>query len=187
MSLAVTSEIVLIGEMPEPSVPKPSLIKRVVDFVVTNARKLLDLKDQPHAIAGGIAIGMFMGFTPLFGLKTLLSLGVALALRCNPIAAVVTVSLHDVVTPIWPFLIYIEYNIGFWILSSPHTLPPEILHHHLHVADLMKWSSFQSLGLPVLVGSLFLSTPAAAISYFVMLTFFKRRQARRLAREASGE
>ncbi len=26
--------------------------------------KLFSLKDSPHAIAGGVAIGMFMGFTP---------------------------------------------------------------------------------------------------------------------------
>jgi len=128
-----------------------------------------------------------MGFSPLFGLKTLLSLGLAFALRCNPIAAVITVSLHDVVTPIWPFLIYVEYNIGYWILSSPHTLPPELVHSHLHVSELMKWSMFQSVGLPVLVGSLFLSTPAAIISYFGMLAFLKRRQARQRLRDEAGE
>jgi Uncharacterized protein conserved in bacteria (DUF2062) len=39
---------------------------------------------------------MFIGFTPLFGVKTLLSLGVAYLLRCNPIAAVIAVSLHHI-------------------------------------------------------------------------------------------
>ena len=61
--------------------------------------KLVTLRDTPHAIAGGVAIGVFIGFTPLFGIKTLLSLGAAYLLRCNPIAAVIAVSLHDVVTP----------------------------------------------------------------------------------------
>jgi uncharacterized protein (DUF2062 family) len=34
--------------------------------------KLLAIRDTPEAIAGGVAIGIFFGFTPLFGLKTAL-------------------------------------------------------------------------------------------------------------------
>ena len=37
--------------------------------------KLLAIRDTPNAIAGGVAIGIFFGFTPLVGLKTLLSSG----------------------------------------------------------------------------------------------------------------
>jgi len=36
--------------------------------------KLLAIRDTPNAIAGGVAIGIFFGFTPLVGLKTLLSI-----------------------------------------------------------------------------------------------------------------
>jgi len=36
--------------------------------------KLLAIRDTPEAIAGGVAIGIFFGFTPLFGLKTLLAI-----------------------------------------------------------------------------------------------------------------
>ena len=79
---------------------------------------MVTLKDTPHAIAGGVAIGVFIGFTPLFGIKTLLSLGAAYLLRCNPIAAVIAVSLHDVVTPLWPVLLRLEYDIGFWLLEQ---------------------------------------------------------------------
>lgn len=146
-------------------------------------RKLISLKDTPHAIAGGVAIGMFIGFTPLFGLKTLLCLGAAYALRCNPIAAVVAVSLHDVVTPFWPFLLRVEYDIGYWILSSPHVFPPKVEMHHLKLAEMLQWTTFLKLGLPLLVGSLFLSAPSAALAYVLMLGFLKRREAR-LAAEA---
>lgn len=140
--------------------------------------KLFSLKDSPHAIAGGIAIGVFMGFTPLFGLKTLLSLGVAYLLRCNPIAAVIAVSLHDVVTPFWPILLRVEYEIGYWILSNPHVLPPkmEFSHAHMHLGDMLKWTTFLDIGLPLLVGSLFLSAPAAVLFYVISLWVFSARQ-----------
>ncbi len=138
------------------------------------AHKLLDLKDRPHAIAGGVAIGMFIGFTPLFGIKTLLCLGLAYALRCNPIAAVVAVSLHDVVTPFWPFLLVLEYRIGTLVLGHPMGASA-FSGHHIHLMELLKWTTFLDVGLPLLVGSLFLAVPAAVVAYWVTLEVLKRR------------
>jgi uncharacterized protein (DUF2062 family) len=172
--------------MDEISKPPGNPIKRLYAYFAGLVRKLLELKDTPHSIAGGVAIGMFFGFTPLFGLKTLLSLGTAYAVRCNPIAAVVTVCLHDIVTPLWPVLLRIEYDIGYWILSNPHTLPPKLETHHLHVEEMLKWTTFLNVGLPLLVGSLFIAVPSAALAYVVTLAIAKRRNHRLLARENAG-
>jgi uncharacterized protein (DUF2062 family) len=141
--------------------------------------KLIKLKDTPHSIAGGVAIGVFIGFTPLFGVKTLLSLGAAYLLRCNPIAAVIAVSLHDVATPLLPVLLRIEYDIGFWLLNRPHHFPPKMEMGHLHVSELLKWTTFFHVGLPLLIGSLFLAAPAGLLFYFVVLNILKARQARK--------
>lgn len=141
--------------------------------------KLLDLRDAPHALAGGVAIGMFIGFTPLFGLKTLLCLAAAYLLRCNPIAAVISVSLHDVVTPFWPVLLELEYKIGWevlgWLHQAPAAQPPQ----HFHMHEVMQWTTFLGVGLPMLVGSMFLSAPAALIAYWITLPVFRRRAERR--------
>src|SRR5881409_2973801 len=79
--------------------------------------KLLAIRDTPNAIAGGVAIGIFFGFTPLVGLKTLLSIFVAWLTRCNILAAAIAVTLHDVALPFMPVLFRWEYNIGYWLLS----------------------------------------------------------------------
>ena len=50
--------------------------------------KLLAIRDTPQAIAGGVAIGMFFGFTPLFGLKTILAIFCAWLTGSNILAAV---------------------------------------------------------------------------------------------------
>jgi uncharacterized protein (DUF2062 family) len=160
-------------------------MKKLVAYFASLGRRLLELRDTPHAIAGGVAIGMFIGFTPLFGLKTLLCLGLAYLLRCNPIAAVVAVSLHDVVTPFWPVLLKVEYEIGALILGYFHSLPPKIEMRHFHFQEMLKWTTFFSVGLPLLVGSLFLSTPAALLSYFCMLPLLQHREKKRLARAAA--
>jgi uncharacterized protein (DUF2062 family) len=153
-------------------------MSRLVDHFKGLGGKLLTLRDTPHAIAGGVAIGVFVGFTPLFGIKTLLSLAAAYLLRCNPIAAVIAVSLHDIVTPIWPAVLRVEYDIGFWLLNHPHHLPPKLEMHHIHVSEVLKWTTFFHVGLPLLVGSLFLAAPAAACFYFLLLAILKARQSR---------
>ena len=51
--------------------------------------KLLAIRDTPEAIAGGVAIGIFIGFTPLFGLKTILTILFAWLTGSNIIAAVI--------------------------------------------------------------------------------------------------
>jgi uncharacterized protein (DUF2062 family) len=154
-------------------------VRKLAGHFKSLAAKLVTLRDTPHAIAGGVAIGVFIGFTPLFGIKTLLSLAIAYLLRCNPIAAVIAVSLHDVVTPLWPFLLRLEYDIGFWLLSNPHHFPPKMEMHHIHVGEMLKWTTFFHVGFPLLLGSLFLAAPSALIFYFVLLAILKAREARR--------
>jgi uncharacterized protein (DUF2062 family) len=159
------------------------VFKKIAVYFSSLVSKLLDLHDAPHSLAGGVAIGMFMGFTPLFGLKTLLCVGAAYIFRCNPIAAVIAVSLHDVVTPFWPVLLEIEYAIGSKLLGFFDGVahPASVTEFHIH--ELMKWTTFFTIGLPMLLGSMFLSAPAAAVSYAVMLPVFKRRERRRLERQ----
>jgi uncharacterized protein (DUF2062 family) len=160
-------------------------MKKLVAYFVSLGRRLVELHDTPHAIAGGVAIGMFIGFTPLFGIKTLLCLGLAYLLRCNPIAAVIAVSLHDVITPFWPVLLKIEYEIGAWILGHLHHLPPKVDMRHFRFHEILKWTTFFSVGLPLLIGSIFLSTPAAIVSYAGMLKLLQYREKRRAARAAA--
>ena len=155
------------------------MIKKLAAHFQSLREKLLNLRDAPHALAGGVAIGMFIGFTPLFGMKTLLCLALAYLLRCNPIAAVISVSLHDVVTPLWPVLLEIEYKIGWDILGWLREAPPQQPSLHFHLRDVMQWTTFLGVGLPMLIGSLFLSTPAAFVAYWLTLPVFRRRAERR--------
>lgn len=163
-------------------------MNRLLTHLKDLGKKLVSLKDSPHAIAGGVAIGVFVGFTPLWGVKTLLCLGLAYALRCNPIAAVIAVSLHDVLTPFAPVFMRWQYDLGYWILNHPHHFPPklEMLHTHIHPMEMLKWTTFFQLGLPILLGSLLFSVPAATAFYFVMLALMKAREQRELPSRGDG-
>jgi uncharacterized protein (DUF2062 family) len=80
-------------------------------------------------------------------------------------------------------LLEIEYAIGSKLLGFFDGVahPASVTDFHIH--ELMKWTTFFTIGLPMLLGSMFLSAPAAAVSYAVMLPVFKRRERRRLERQ----
>lgn len=149
------------------------LYRRLKEWVLTLWDKLLAVEDAPHAIAGGVAIGVLLGFTPFFGLKTVLALALAWVLRCSRVAAVIAVTLHDVTLPFSPFLMRWEYEMGRRMTSTLHHPPPD----HIHLSMLMKWEhwrewfhwrTIEAALIPLFLGSLVIAIPAAVISFFVI-------------------
>lgn len=126
---------------------------------------LMAINDTPHSIALGSAIGIFFGFTPLYSLKTLLSLLFAWICRCNKIAAVVAVTLHDVLIFAMPAIYFAEYKAGCWLLRRP---PPARIRFHFALHDYLSWHIFHRVIWPALVGSLLLAVPTALATYFIM-------------------
>ena len=49
---------------------------------------LLGLNDSPHRIALGVGLGVFIAFTPTFGLQILLYLAIASAIGANKISGI---------------------------------------------------------------------------------------------------
>jgi uncharacterized protein len=143
--------------------------------------QLFHIKDTPYGVAMGVAVGVFFGFLPLVGLKTLLALGVARLLRGSLLAAAITVTLHDVLLPIAPLLLRWEYDLGYWFLHHPHELPPRLHLNHHGPAVWLHWSAFFTVGRPLLVGSLALAAPASIASYYLALWWVVRFRRGRVA------
>ncbi len=146
----------------------PGLFKKHV-------RSLLELRDTPHAIAGGVAIGVFFGFVPLYGLKTLLCLLTAWLGRCSKLAAIVVVSLYDVLAPVIPVMMRLQYDLGFWLLSHPHRFPAKLDAHHLELEDMVHWTTFLDVGFPLLVGAVVIAVPFTVVAYVVTYAVVARR------------
>lgn len=146
---------------------KPSLWKR-----------LQTLEGTPHAIAGGLAVGMFFGVSPLWGVKTILTLGTSAALRLNPIAAFISLSIHDLFAPFLPVTLRLQYDIGFWLMSHPHHLPPKLEMTAFHPQDLLHWTTYFQAGLPLLIGSMTAAIPLSILTYFVFRKLLEYRKSR---------
>jgi len=139
--------------------------------------KLLAIRDTPDAIAGGVAIGIFFGFTPLFGLKTLCAILFAWLTGSNILAAVLAGALHDIILPFMPVIYRWEYDIGYYLLSQPHHWPQPLARLHREGFSWHNWVSFFSgVGKPLLVGGFVGAFPFAVLSFFITRPLVARHQ-----------
>ena len=158
----------------ESRLPKP--LARLKRWLVAHHMTLMAIADTPHSIALGSAIGIFFGFTPLYPLKTLLSIIVAWICRCNKIAAAIAVTLHDVLIWAMPAIYVAEYHLGCWSLNRP--VAQRIHFRQFGLRDYMQWHVFSRVVWPTFwpafVGSLFLAIPSAILVYFLMRLLISR-------------
>lgn len=139
--------------------------------------RLLRLRDHPHAIARGLAAGVFAGCFPFFGLQTIIGVLLATLMRGNKFVAVAGTWVSNPLTyvPIFAF----NFHVGQLLLRS----------YDLSIDDISDWQSvdFAELG-PQFVGTLLLGCGVVGLglaiaSYFSSLYLFKRlhkiRQKRR--------
>lgn len=150
----------------------PTWLERQKQWLADHHMTLVTIADTPHSIALGSAIGIFFGFTPLWSLKTLLSIAVAWVCRCNKIAAAIAVTLHDVLIFAMPAVYFGEYKLGCWTLHRPP--PVHRIRFHFGLHDYLNGELFLRLVWPAIIGSLFLAVPSAVIVYCVMRLLISR-------------
>ena len=153
----------------------PAYLERKKRWLADHHLTLVTMADTPHSIALGSAIGIFFGFTPLWSLKTLLSIAVAWIFRCNKIAAAIAVTVHDVLIFAMPAIYFAEYKVGCWTLRRPP--PAHRVRFHFGLHDYLKWDVFLKVVWPAVVGSLCLAIPSAVVVYFLMRMLISRARA----------
>lgn len=85
-------------------------------------RKLKDLQGEPHYLARGMAIGVFVGTTPTIPFHTILALMIAFALRSSKPAAAIGVWVSNPLSI--PFLYFGSYKAGLFLFGrSPSEAP----------------------------------------------------------------
>jgi uncharacterized protein len=77
------------------------------------------LDDTPHRIALGMAIGIFIAWTPTVGVQMMLAIPLAYLLRANRLASVIGVHLSNPITllPVY----WLDYYLGAMLLGNPLT------------------------------------------------------------------
>lgn len=158
-------------------------------------RAILQLKDSPHSIALGTAIGVFIGLTPTFGIQMVLVLAIAClvrpVLRFNQIAALVAVYVSNPFTAVPIY--WLNYRVGAVFMNS--TISWEEFVKLFEYDGFAEWwacmvNVFYTIGSPLIIGSLIVATFCALPTYPLMLRLLERVHARRELRRqllAAGE
>lgn len=161
--------------------------------------RLNRLPDQPHRIARGIFAGVFISFTPLFGLHLLGAVALAKLMRGNVIAALLGTLVGNPLT--FPVIALTAIKSGHWMLGT-HFVPIHAeglgatfghafddLRHNLvaiFTHSPTQWRGmegfFFEVFLPYLVGGLVPGIAAGLVGYYIALPVVTAYQAARRAR-----
>lgn len=141
------------------------------------AKRVLRLTGSPHAIAAGIAAGVFASFTPYMGLHFMIGFMVAYVIAGNFIAAAMGTFFGNPIS--FPFIWAGTYKIGNFILygnfggeGGPHETLTRLRHIDFwHEGFYGFWDVVVSIWEPVLkpmsVGAIPLGISAGVIAYLI--------------------
>lgn len=132
--------------------------------------RILHADDPPHRLALGVAIGLFVTFTPTIGFQSLLVVGLAWLLGGNKLVGLPLIWISNPATfvPIY----YPSYRIGRWILGGEPAKwnwwkelakPPE----GTLEAIRFYWSRMLEIIGPLTLGCLILAVPISLASYWL--------------------
>jgi uncharacterized protein (DUF2062 family) len=140
--------------------------------------KFLRLQDDPRKIAGGMALGIFVGITPTIPFHTVAVLSLAALLRVSPVTAFIGIQIGNPLT-VAPIYI-VSYKIGQFLLYRGQPLVfPEAFSFKAWIAVLGQG------GLALQVGGVILAIPPAIAAYFLTLWIIQRYQRRKAEKALS--
>ena len=133
-------------------------------------RRLLAIDDPPERTALAFSIGVFIAFSPLLGLHTILATVIAFLFRFNKIAIYTGTFVNNPILTLVPIIIA-SYAIGAFILGRPLSIPDEGLellkNPRLFSGDYYQLLFVQSWGIvwPFAVGAMVLSVVCSLLAY----------------------
>ena len=150
--------------------------RRVLEYY---SHRMKRLPDSPTRIALGFACGVYVSFTPFFGLHFLVAAAIAWALRGNVFASALGTFVGNPLT--FPFIAAASLEIGAWVFGTPFSAEAV---QDLGFIDMviLFLSNIHELVLPYFVGGLAPGLLCAVISFYVVRPLVERYQRRRRAR-----
>ena len=139
--------------------------------------RLMRIQATPHALALGMAIGVFVGFIPLLPSQTVIAIGFAYLLRASKAAAAIGTLVSNPFN--WVPLYMLFYYLGRAVV--PFDIPA-LTPSHLNMAELAHtgWRFYVAM----ITGGLIIAIPASVLSYFLMrkgVLFYREQKAKRAA------
>lgn len=161
--------------------PRRSFLRSAQYF----AKRVLRLSATPHAIAAGVAAGVFASFTPFIGFHFIIAAALAWLIAGNLLASALGTAVGNPLT--FPFIWAATYKLGQAISDGGF----DHVHKHINLVKLFGDLEFSQLWQPVLkpmvVGAVPLGLAFAAGFYFLTrwaVATFREQRRKRLAERA---
>ena len=151
--------------------------------------RFLRLQGDPHSLALGVAIGLFVGITPTIPLHTVLIITLAWPLRGNILAALIAAT--AISNPLtWLPQYYLSWRVGSWLLPGHLSWSRIQSTLHLITSDTGFKQSLAHLGKlgleaggVMLLGGILLAIPFTCAGYFLTFKFFSALRRKRLEKQ----
>ena len=142
--------------------------------------RVRSLQGDPHYVAMGMAVGVFVAFTPTIPFHTVLTIALAFLLRGSKPAALIGSWLNNPLT--FPVFYYGSYKLGVFILGRD--IPVHIRYDGIKELMRLGWD----VAVAMIAGGVMLGVLPAVGAYFATFHLFRRIRARRSADAiASGD
>lgn len=122
-------------------------------------KRFKELNGDPHYVALGMAVGVFVAFTPTIPFHTILGVLIAFLLRGSKSAAALAVWLSNPLTI--PLFYYAEYKAGCLLLGR--SIPFDVRYESVVALFKLGWDVM----LVMMAGGVFMGIIAAFITYFI--------------------
>jgi len=132
---------------------------------------ILSLDSHPGHIAAGFAVGVFISFTPFFGVHTPMAIAAAFLLRLNKLTCITGAWINTPITVI-PIL-GVSYKLGLFMLGLPTG--------DLQLQGGLGWQHLEKYAKSLILGTSVLGFCAAVIAYFACYYLVVRFRARDVA------
>ncbi len=145
--------------------------------------KVMRQQGKPETVAGGVALGVLIGFITPPGIQTVMAIALAPLLRCNPVAAACAVWVSNPLT--MPIIYPMGLSIGAWVTGLPivHSVPTDDERIWIFITDFRRYGRTIIM---LLTGLSFMGAIASVISYYtsklLVIQYRHRRQEYRLKR-----
>ena len=153
----------------------------------TTLRRLLAIDDTPERTALAFSIGVFITFSPLIGLHTIIATLIAFVFRFNKVAIYTGTYINNPFTLV-PIIV-VSYGIGAVLLGrSPH-IPAEgmelLKHPHPLMAGYYRqlFTSSWYLVEPFAVGGTLLSVVCSVVAYPLTLRWLRAHRRKKAAKQ----
>ena len=140
---------------------------------VADPQTLLRTGLSPEDLALAIAVGFVLGCLPLWGISSMLCLGVAATLRLNLIA---TQTANWLALPLQILLLFPFLRFGEWMLRSHASTHAFALHSFTYSSYAHIFSDVGILLVHALAGWTLLALPDALILRILLTALFRRLQ-----------